>query len=177
MQSTLRLTLPDDFSGSLLDVPVVTGMFTVEKYRDMKHAEITALDYSEVMLAQARRRFKDVGNVTCVQGDAGKLPHADGEFDVVLFMNGFHAFPDKDAAFFRDRSGIENGRDVHRDLLCQGGEGSQRLDGKYRASETRLVHAPVFSKAELMDILRKHYGAVELDNVNSMAILRCVKRR
>jgi ubiquinone/menaquinone biosynthesis C-methylase UbiE len=29
----------------------------------------------------------------------GKLPFADESFDIVLSMNGFHAFPDKEAAY------------------------------------------------------------------------------
>ncbi len=32
-------------------------------------------------------------------GDVGALPFADGQFDLVLSLNGFHAFPDKEAAY------------------------------------------------------------------------------
>ena len=38
-------------------------------------------------------------NVTFQQGDVGKLPFADSAFDIVLSLNGFHAFPDKEAAY------------------------------------------------------------------------------
>ena len=34
-----------------------------------------------------------------IQGDVGNLPFEDSTFDVVLSMNGFHAFPDKEKAF------------------------------------------------------------------------------
>ncbi|MBP5604885.1 MAG: class I SAM-dependent methyltransferase, partial [Ruminiclostridium sp.] len=93
--------IPDRFRGKLLDVPVGTGVFTHEKYKQLKNADITCLDYSEDMLVQARTRFlKDnIGNVTLVQGDVGALPFEDGEFDVVLYMNGFNACPDNDRAF------------------------------------------------------------------------------
>ena len=33
------------------------------------------------------------------QGDVGALPFGDGSFDIVLSLNGFHAFPDKEAAW------------------------------------------------------------------------------
>lgn len=33
------------------------------------------------------------------QGDVGALPFADESFDIVLSLNGFHAFPDKEAAY------------------------------------------------------------------------------
>ena len=65
----------------------------------MKNADITCLDYSEDMLSQARERLKLLKNAVLVQGDVGQLPYKKETFDVVLSMNGFHAFPDKRAAF------------------------------------------------------------------------------
>ncbi|KTE90986.1 hypothetical protein SDC9_28030 [bioreactor metagenome] len=42
--------LPDNFEGSLLDVPVGTAVVTTEKYGRMQNAKITCLDYSQDML-------------------------------------------------------------------------------------------------------------------------------
>ena len=93
--------IPDDFSGRILDVPVGTGVFTAGKYASLGTADITCLDYSEDMLSQARKRFAVDGirNVTLLQGDVGSLPFGDRSFDIVLSMNGFHAFPDKEKAY------------------------------------------------------------------------------
>ena len=93
--------IPDGFFGKLLDVPVGTGVFTVKKYVRMNRADIVCLDYSSDMLDQARDRFwkEGIGNCRLVQGDVGALPFQDGSFDVVLSMNGFHAFPDKEKAY------------------------------------------------------------------------------
>ena len=93
--------IPDDFSGKLLDVPVGTGVFTAAKYAVMDGAEITCLDYSIDMLDQARERFRkeEIRNCHLVQGDVGALPFDDASFDIVLTMNGFHAFPDKEKAY------------------------------------------------------------------------------
>ena len=88
--------IPDDFSGRLLDVPVGTAVFTHEKYKRMKNADITCLDYSEDMLEQAKKRLPDIG---MIQGDVGSLGFDDESFDTLLSMNGFHAFPDKEKAF------------------------------------------------------------------------------
>ena len=68
--------IPDDFSGKLLDVPVGTAVFTTEKYRRMKQAVITCLDYSKDMLEQAEYRFRGAGitNIKTKQGDVGELP-------------------------------------------------------------------------------------------------------
>ena len=93
--------IPDDFSGQLLDVPVGTGVFTAAKYAGMRKTDITCLDYSIDMLDKARERFRKngIGNCRFVQGDVGALPFDDGSFDIVLSMNGFHAFPDKEKAY------------------------------------------------------------------------------
>ena len=98
---TVLSYIPDDFSGKLLDVPVGTGVFTVAKYVRMNRAEIVCLDYSSDMLDQARDRFwkEGIGNCRLVQGDVGALPFEDGSFDIILTMNGFHAFPDKEKAY------------------------------------------------------------------------------
>ena len=53
------------------------------------------------MMKNAERRTDamKIKNVTFVQGDVGELPFENESFDIVLSLNGFHAFSDKDAAF------------------------------------------------------------------------------
>ena len=79
-------------------------------YQTMPEADITCLDYSPDMMRQAREKASrlNLKNVTFQQGDVGALPYADGTFDIVLSLNGFHAFPDKEAAY----------REVFRVLRC-----------------------------------------------------------
>ena len=52
-------------------------------------------------MAQAKEKADRLGlqNVSFRQGDVGALPFEDGSFDAVLSLNGFHAFPDKEAAY------------------------------------------------------------------------------
>lgn len=93
--------IPPDFRGSLLEVPVGTGILTMPVYQKLKDAEIICLDYSSEMMARAQNRAVDgeIENVRFLQGDVGALPFEDESFDIVLSLNGFHAFPDKDAAY------------------------------------------------------------------------------
>lgn len=51
------------------------------------------------MQAQTRFNERQIANIKCVQGDVGNLPFEDSRFDILLSMNGFHAFPDKEKAF------------------------------------------------------------------------------
>ena len=92
--------IPEDFSGKLLEVPVGTGVLTMPVYRDLPDADITCLDYSENMMASAQEKAKvlRLSNIKFLQGDVGALPFEDESFDIVLSLNGFHAFPDKEAA-------------------------------------------------------------------------------
>lgn len=89
--------IPENFSSKLLEVPVGTGVLTMPVYASLLDADITCLDYSKDMMAAAKKRAP--GHVKFVQGDVGNLPFEDQSFDTVLSLNGFHAFPDKEAAF------------------------------------------------------------------------------
>jgi len=53
------------------------------------------LDASGALLGEARSRLSDVGNVTLLQGDAARLPLADGTVDVGLYVATIHHLPDR----------------------------------------------------------------------------------
>ena len=103
--------IPDDFSGKLLDVPVGTAVFTQRKWSSLKNAHITCLDYSTDMLEQAKRRLDGQAHINFIQGDVGNLQMDDESFDIVLSMNGFHAFPDKQKAFLETFRVLKSGGD------------------------------------------------------------------
>ena len=133
--------IPDNFAGKLLDVPVGTGVFTAAKYVRMNRADIICLDYSQDMLKQARVRFRQerIGNCRLIQGDVGALPFPDASFDIVLSMNGFHAFPDKEKAY----SEVFARRPPRRLLLHPGRVPPHRLADETDPLPERLVHSPV----------------------------------
>ena len=93
--------IPENFAGKLLEVPVGTGVLTMPVYRDLPDADITCLDYSEKMMESAEKKSEAAGlkNITFMQGDVSALPFDSGSFDIVVSLNGFHAFPDKEAAY------------------------------------------------------------------------------
>ena len=93
--------IPEHFSSKLLEVPVGTGILTMPLYRTLPKADITCLDYSADMMGQAQEKAKRLylKNVTFRQGDVGELPYEDDTLDIVLSLNGFHAVPDKEAAY------------------------------------------------------------------------------
>ena len=62
---------------------------------------VTGIDMTPEMLDKARRSAAAMGaeNVEFVEGDAEKLPFADGSFDVVISNGVVDLIPDKDAVF------------------------------------------------------------------------------
>ncbi len=169
--------IPADFSGKLLEVPVGTGVLSMPVFKTLPKADITCLDYSEKMMnaAQSRARDMGIGNISFKQGDVGNLPFEDEAFDAVVSLNGFHAFPDKEAAYretFRvlKRGGIFCG--------CFYVEGlNPKTDGWIQSLYVKKgFFTPPF---ETLDSLRNRlslmYGKVEVSNVKSIAVFKCVK--
>lgn len=93
--------VPHDFSGSLLEIPVGTGVLSFPIFERLSSARIVCADCSQAMLDAARVNAENfsLGNVRFVRCDVGSMPFDDQSFDLVLSINGFHVFDDKDAAF------------------------------------------------------------------------------
>ena len=169
--------IPDDFKGTLLEVPVGTGVLTVPVYQSLPKAQITCLDYSAEMMQNAERRAKAlaVRNISFVQGDVGALPFEDERFDVVLSLNGFHAFPDKDAAF----------KETHR-VLKKGGIfcGCFYIAGEFGRTDWFVKHMyvpkgfftpPFETKETLEKRLKALYAEVRVSPVRAEGVFCCVK--
>ncbi len=169
--------IPADFAGRLLEVPVGTGIITMPLYQTLGKADITCLDYSPDMMARAQRlasRLR-IPNIDFVQGDVGNLTFEDASFDTVLSLNGFHAFPDKEAAY----------RETFR-VLKPGGvlcgcfavmKENRRTDFFIKRVYTPMGYCtpPFETAASLKARLERMYRQVELTTVESMAVFRAVK--
>lgn len=167
--------IPDDFSGKLLDVPVGTAVFTQRKWSSLKNAHITCLDYSTDMLEQAKRRLDGQSHINFIQGDVGNLQMDDESFDIVLSMNGFHAFPDKQKAFSETCRVLKSGGDFIACFYIKGK--SKRTDWlvKNILAKKGWFTPPFQTEEELKNTLQKMYKEVELHVDGSMAYFHCVK--
>ncbi len=169
--------IPMDFTGKLLEVPVGTGVLTMPVYRELPDAEITCLDYSADMMNAAKQKADRVGikNITFLQGDVGALPFPDESFDIVLSLNGFHAFPDKEAAY----------RETYR-VLKKGGTfcGCFYIAGGCRRTDWFVNHLyvpkgfftqPFETEDSLRRRLREMYADVTVTAVEGIGCFRCRK--
>ena len=169
--------IPEDFSGKLLEVPVGTGVLTMPVWQSLPQAEITCLDYSPDMMASAQEKAKRLGiaNVAFTQGDVGALPFADESFDIVLSLNGFHAFPDKEAAY----------RETYR-VLKKGGTfcGCFYIKDECGRTDWFIRHlyqpkgfftAPYETQSSLRERLSRMYQNAEVSAVEGIGCFRCRK--
>ncbi len=169
--------IPEDFSGKLLEVPVGTGVLTMPLYRELGEADITCLDYSADMMKEAEKKAEALGirNITFVQGDVGDLPFPDGTFDAVLSMNGFHAFPDKEAAWRETFRVLKPGGTFCGCFYIEGG--CRRTDRFIRNMYVKkgFFTPPFETEESLRKRLSGMYMDVNVTAVEGIGCFRCVK--
>lgn len=171
--------IPKDFSGDLLEVPVGTGVLSIPFFKTLPDAKITCLDYSEQMMKKAEQRAQeqDVKNVSFMQGDVGSLPFEDESFDAVISLNGFHAFPDKEAAYdeiFRvlKKNGIFTG--------CFYVKGENRHTDRIIKNvymKLGFFTPPFETVGSLKERLKGMYEEVDVSNVKSIVCFACRRKK
>ena len=169
--------IPGDFSGKLLEVPVGTGVLTMPAYKDLPEAEITCLDYSAAMMETAQKRAEHAGinHITFVQGDVGALPFEDESFDIVLSLNGFHAFPDKEAAWRETYRVLKKGGTFCGCFYIQGGcKRTDRFIKKLYVPKGFFT-PPFETEDSLWERLTGMYEEVSVSSVEGMGCFRCRK--
>jgi ubiquinone/menaquinone biosynthesis C-methylase UbiE len=130
------------------------------------------------MMDAAEKKAKAAGikNITFRQGDVGSLPFDNGSFDIVLSLNGFHAFPDKDAAYRETFRVLKPGGTFCGCFYIEGG--CRRTDWFIRHLYVRKgFFTPPF---ETEDSLRKRlsdmYEKVNVTTVEGIGCFRCRKK-
>ena len=169
--------VPEGFAGKLLEVPVGTGVLTMPVYRDLPGADITCLDYSPDMMSAARTRAERMGikNARFVQGDVGALPFEDGSFDIVLSLNGFHAFPDKEAAWRETFRVLKPGGTFCGCFYVKGGCGRTDWFIRHLYQPKGYFTPPYETGDSLRTRLSRLYKEVEVTRFEGIACFRCRK--
>ena len=169
--------IPKDFSGKMLEVPVGTGVLSMPVYETLPDADITCVDYSPDMMERAKWQVQKRGieNVRFMQGDVGNLSFADESFDLVLSLNGFHAFPNKEAAYCEVFRVLKPGG-----IFC----GCFYVKGENKRSDwfvdkiytPKGYFTPPYETAGSLEMrLKGMYRKAEVKTVEGMAAFRCRK--
>ncbi len=176
-QSEAFAAIPPDFSGKLLEVPVGTGVLSMPVFKTLPNAEITCLDYSEKMMESAKQRAAEmqIKNSTFLQGDVGHLPFENEMFDAVVSLNGFHAFPDKEAAFSETFRVLKTGGIFCGCFYVE--QANAHTDKIIKSVYVKKgFFTPPFETVEsLRNRLENMYSSVTVGNVESIAWFQCRK--
>lgn len=169
--------IPKGFSGTLLEVPVGTGVLSLPHYHRMKSAKIVCLDYSEQMLQQAMESpaARGLHQVEFVRGDVGNLQYLDGSFDCVLSLNGLHAFPNKMAAFHETYRVLKKGGTFTGCCYVKGQNRITDLFVQAFCVPMGFFTPPFDTAASLEERLRSMYREVKVTRTGSFAGFVCRK--
>ena len=169
--------IPENFSGKLLEIPVGTGILSLPVYKKISNAEIFCVDYSDKMLSVAKNHADKINlrNINFIQGDVGNLKFADETFDLVLSIDGFHAFPEKNSAYNETFRVLKVGG-IFTGCMYVVGENS-RTDFFVENFCNRFgFFTPPHENIEsLRERLQKIYREVKISHVKSFAGFICIK--
>ena len=172
---TVLSYLPSDFDGIMLDVPVGTGGFTSSIYAKFPRATIIGVDLSMGILRKARERFEQDGlrNVCLLRADVANLPLRNDAVDLVLSMNGWHAFADKQRAIAEIRRVLRPQATL---IACGYVKGARKLSDwfvRHFGARNGYFNPPFF---ELGDIPSQFKGftIIRQANVKSIAYFEAI---
>ena len=108
-----KLGIKPNENVNVLEIACGTGNnFKYIKQSTGKQGKITAIDYSEDMLKQAKKRIKNKNykNINLIQADAAKIPLPKNHFDAVISTLGFSSIPNHKAALKIAVNSLKKGR-------------------------------------------------------------------
>ncbi len=167
--------IPDDFSGKLLDVPTGTATFTWNKFVSLPSASITCIDYSEDMLEHAKKRLGHAANISLLQGDVGNMPFEDETFDIVLSMNGFHVFPDKERAFSETHRVLKTGGKFLTSFYISGQSKATDFLANHFMARKGWFSPPFDTEQSVKSRLEGLYQEVEFQLYGPIICCKCIK--
>ena len=167
IRGAYRMTCGNSFYDGMITCSTLSGKAVCHLVWAMNKAE------NDAYLEKAERLH--LKNVTFRQGDVGALPYEDDTFDIVLSLNGFHAFPDKEAAYREVFRGLRPGETFCGCFYVMGEH--KRMDWFVRhVYEKAGFFTPPYETAfSLKNRLEKMYAAVTLGTVKSIAWFVCRK--
>jgi ubiquinone/menaquinone biosynthesis C-methylase UbiE len=152
-------------------------VFTASVYNCYPDATIIGVDCSMHMLQRAKARFQEQGvrNVHLLKADAAHLPLRDAVVDMIVSMNGWHAFADKRQTIAEMRRAL---RDDGTLVACGYIRGARRLSDWFvrRFGVRNGFFTPPFFTLKDMAQQFKSFTIPRQGSDRSMAWLEAVKQ-
>ena len=168
---------PKDFSGNLLEVPIGTGVLSLPFYKDLPATEIIGVDYSQSMLDAAKSNAQKLhlNKIKLIHGDVGNLSFESNSFDIVLSIDGFHVFPDKQAAYNETFRVLKNGGTFCGCMYIKGQNDWTDFFVRNFCERFGYFTPPYETLDTLNARLNEIYNRVKITNVESFAGFVCLK--
>ena len=124
--------------STVLDVGSGTGVLLPYLYAAVgTGGEITAVDFSEKMLAKAQEKFANLGNINFRVGDILEMELPTENYDVVICLNFFpHLHTRKDEFIHKMKSSLKNGGS----LIIMHDISRETVNNIHRESEVVMEH-------------------------------------
>ncbi len=125
------------------------------------------------------RRVDGMGmqqRIETLQGDVANLPFDDGTFDVVLCMNGFHVFGDKEGAYGEVCRVLKPGGKLIATLYVRGESRLTDVIASGILARKGWFSKPFDTNASLKERLNAHYHIDRYDLEGSMAYFLATKK-
>lgn len=170
--------IPNDWQGKLLDVPIGTAVFTIDKYRQMPQAEVVGLDYSDNMLSIAKHRIQEfeLPHVQLIQGDVAHLPFEDETFDGVLSMNGLHVFPNREQALKEMHRVLKKGGYFWAYFYIRGERNVSDWIVQNILDKKGIFTPPHYNKEQAIQKLNSLFEHIEeIETFHSILVVKCRK--
>ena len=172
--------------GRILDVGTGPGWLLIELHRACPELRLMGLDVSPAMVAKARRNMALAGlteRIPVVEGQAGRIPFGDAEFDAVISTGALHHWKKPVAGLDEVHRVLKPGGmaliyDIVNDTPHDVREEVRRRFGPF--SWTLIwLHAfeePFYSTEELMRLAdRSAFGQGQISFVGALCCLRMHK--
>ncbi|WP_411275183.1 methyltransferase domain-containing protein [Daejeonella sp.] len=89
--------IPEDFQPKrILDLGCGTGNLTDQMFKSFPEAEIDALDISEEILNESRKRFSNTPTIRYIQADFKRMHLPPGSYDLIMSSIAIHHIDDPD---------------------------------------------------------------------------------
>lgn len=134
----LHETLGDFSTKKVLDIGCGAGRLTEFFAKDFEHAY--GVDISENMVLKARKRLKDVSNVTFVSNDGEHYPFEDNTFDLVFSYIVFQHMPSREVI-------QENFKEIKR-VLKPSGIAKIQIRGGRKVKKGSWYYGPNYTEDE-----------------------------
>lgn len=171
--------IPDDFSGKILEIPARRSKVVYNKLSKLKNADITCVDSDKEALAEAEKRFAEhkIANAKTIVGNIdNKLEFEDDTFDIVLSINGFDTFSNKNRAISQTLRVLKKGGMLIAGFYVEGNSKLTDWKVKHNLVSNGILKLPFYTAVSVQTTFSEIYEIKHFHERGSMVYFCAVKK-